>query len=1160
MTRRRAASADPVVLSSPAGLRFEINRNGSLRRIAHGDVVLNLFPGSEMEDGPCNIYLRRHGAAIESVPLLGPRSPATIHLSEAEFVVRGEWNGLRFALALVLARKAPAWFWHLAVLNAGSSATGIDAICAQDIALAHYAAVRTNEYYVSQYVDHTPLAHARRGAVLAVRQNLPMGGRHPWAVLGSLGRGVGFATDALQFYGLAARAGHPPAALAAPVLPGKRLQHEHSMAVVQDALVRLEPGARVESGFFGWFEEDHPAASSEADLVFVEKAFALPEAKAPRSELDGAGVQPPATLFTACPTLQALDLVEAEITALFGGERREVEYGIDAGQSPFASSFLRSDREGPARATETDTPLSFFTGAARHVVLKAKELRVLRPHGHILRTGSQLVPDEASLTSTVWMGGVFHSMLTQGHVNINRFLSATRSYLGLLRAPGVRVFVDAGDGYRLLEMPSAFEMAPDACRWIYRHSGGLIEVRSWAAIDRHEMGLAVDVREGVPCRFLISHHVALDGEDGAAGGSIRFARRGSSIAVRPRPDSDLGRRFPRGSFRISAAAGTVFEQVGGDELLFRDGRSRGQPFLVVVTAPSRSVDLRITGHLIAGDRARRTARTASPAAASERFWNELTGPVALAAPSSSPLAADVARLQEILPWFAADAMVHYLAPRGLEQYSGGGWGTRDVCQGPVELLLALGRFEPARDLLLRVFRAQNPDGDWPQWFMFHERERNIRPPDSHGDIVFWPLYALAGYLLAADDASLLDEVVPFFDSRGDEHAERATLWAHVERALAVTERRVIPGTSLAAYGNGDWNDSLQPADPAMRERLCSAWTVTLHHQTLSTLAQALRHVGRGGPAPRLERAAARVRDDFQRLLVAEGTLAGFAYFHDGGRIDHLLHPRDAATGIHYRLLPMIYAILADLFTSEQAAAHVRCIREHLLGVDGARLFDRPPRYRGGPQRHFQRAESSTFFGREIGLMYVHAHLRYAEAMAHYGDAEAFFLALRQANPIGIRSAVPAAAPRQANCYHSSSDAALADRYEAARRYAEVRAGKVPLEGGWRVYSSGAGIAVRLIHHCLLGLQRRRSALLVDPVLPSALDGLRARLPIAGRTVDVTYRVGRRGCGPTAVTLDGTRLSFERLCNPYRPGGVVVPMAAVRDAFGAGASEMTIELG
>src|SRR5262249_6637289 len=159
-------------------------------------------------------------------------------------------------------------------------------------------------------------------------------------------------------------------------------------------------------------------------------------------------------------------------------------------------------------------------------------------------------------------------------------------------------------------------------------------------------------------------------------------------------------------------------------------------------------------------------------------------------------------------------------------------------------------------------------------------------------------------------------------------------------------------------------------------------------------------------------------------------------------------------------------------------------------------FDRPLPYQGGPQRHFQRAESSAYWGREIGLLYTHAHLRYAEAMARYGDGEAFFLALRQANPIGIRALVPSARLRQACCYASSSDADFSDRYQAAARYDEVRRGAVALEAGWRVYSSGPGIFVRLVRECLLGLRLGRSRLVIDPVLPRGLDGLRARVPLA----------------------------------------------------------------
>ncbi len=44
--------------------------------------------------------------------------------------------------------------------------------------------------------------------------------------------------------------------------------------------------------------------------------------------------------------------------------------------------------------------------------------------------------------------------------------------------------------------------------------------------------------------------------------------------------------FPEGGFVIEPAAGTLVENIGGDELLFADGVSRNQPFLCFVTAPA----------------------------------------------------------------------------------------------------------------------------------------------------------------------------------------------------------------------------------------------------------------------------------------------------------------------------------------------------------------------------------------------------------------------------------------------------------------------------------------------------------------------------------------------------------------------------------------------
>ena len=1128
-----------IAWTSPSGLRVECHAHGALRSLAFGDIVVNLFVGNALEGGPANLVLRRHGAAVAVTPLLGPRSPTRWHVDADAGTLEGagDWQGLRYRIALRLAAGAPAWFWHVQVENAGTEHARIDLLLLQDLALAPYAAVRLNEYYVSQYLDHTPLAHPERGTVLASRQNQAVGGRYPWCLIGSLNRGVAHATDALQVHGLASRAGQPEPGLLQG-LPATRLQHEHAMAALQDAPCELAPEASVMLGGFGRVWADHREATSASDLALVDETLALPEAQAPvwRSERLAAATLP--SLFTTAPLLAAGDLDESALDGLFGTVRRHVERAADG------------------------RVLSFFHGTdpdQAHVALRAKELAVLRPHGQILRTGTLPLPDESALTSTAWMGGVFHSMLTQGHVSINRALSTVRSYLGLFRSQGLRVFAELDGGWQLLDQPSAFEMAPDACRWIYRHAGGRIDVRSRAHGAPHGLGLEIEVVEGPAMRCLVCLHVALNGDDGSTPGRVHWQRDDDAMRFAPAPGSELARRFPDGHWRIEPSADTTLEQVGGDELLFVDGVTRELPYLVFVTAPARAARVMLRGRLVTDGPDVPAADT--PAAGSARLAPALQ----IDAPAGSPLAGRLARLADLLPWLHQNALVHYLAPRGLEQFSGGGWGTRDVSQGPVELLLAQGHTAPVRDLLLRVMKAQRTDGDWPQWFMFFARDAAIRAGDSHGDIVFWPLLALAQYLIASGDATILDEPVPFYPRRGSRPGAGHSVWEHVLSALGLTRRRIIAGTALAAYGHGDWNDALQPADPAMREHMCSAWTVTLHHQTLTTLARALRRIGRTPAAARLERDAAAVRRDFLRLLLVDDVLAGYALFDAGSGagapVRYLLHPRDDTTGVRYSLLAMIHAILEGLFDEAQMRHHLRLIDEHLSGPDGARLFDRPLPYRGGLQRHFQRAESASFFGREIGLMYMHAHLRYAQALAHVGEAERFFHALCQANPIGLAEIVPSASLRPSNCYYSSSDAAFADRTQASAEYERVRAGTIALDGGWRVYSSGAGILFGLVVRHLLGLRLEADALLIDPVLPAALDGMRVRVRLLQHELEIEYRVRGAGVGVRALQLDERALGFTEEPNPYRRGAARVPLQELAAALaGARRRGLVVEIG
>ena len=193
-------------------------------------------------------------------------------------------------------------------------------------------------------------------------------------------------------------------------------------------------------------------------------------------------------------------------------------------------------------------------------------------------------------------------------------------------------------------------------------------------------------------------------------------------------------------------------------------------------------------------------------------------------------------------------------------------------------------------------------------------------------------------------------------------------------------------------------------------------------------------------------------------------------------------------------------------------------------------------------------------------MYTHAHLRYAQALAHVGNAEGFFEALSQANPIAIGSIVPTATLRQSNCYYSSSDAAFEDRYQASDGYQRIVEGTIALDGGWRVYSSGAGIALGLIYRCLLGISCEAGRLRVDPVIPPSLDGLRVNTNLYGRRVELRYGIKERGCGVNEVLVNDAPLPFERAANPHRLGAALISMSAVLEKLTADRNLIHIGLG
>jgi hypothetical protein len=319
----------------------------------------------------------------------------------------------------------------------------------------------------------------------------------------------------------------------------------------------------------------------------------------------------------------------------------------------------------------------------------------------LLRTGTQRVPDESALTSTAWMGGVFHSMLTQGHVSINRCLSTVRSYSACF----ARTACALRRGRRRLApaRPAvAFEMRPDGCRWIYRHAAGAIEVRSEARSDPHALGLDIDVVEGRRCAARLPARRA-DGDDGSAPGGVtrsataarscsRRARRASSRALPERPLAHraVERRDDR-------------RAVAGDELLFADGAPRELPYLVLQTAARAALRFTIVGRFV----------DAGPDVPMRDRPTPRRTPRRLEALSRTVPADGAARCRPAPPRRAAavaaperaDPLPRTARPRAV---LGRRLGHARRLPGPGRAAARARRPAPMRDLLLRVMKAQRP--------------------------------------------------------------------------------------------------------------------------------------------------------------------------------------------------------------------------------------------------------------------------------------------------------------------------------------------------------------------------------------------------------------------------------------------------------------------
>jgi 1,2-beta-oligoglucan phosphorylase len=1053
----------------PTGAVFAFEHTQANRRI-----MINQTLASPIANGMGRLYLRVDGPQPMNLPIIGPETGLRVGALDDRYVWEGQGGGVGHRVTLWLHPRSNAWFWRVEVVNRRDEELSCDAVFIQDLGLGDQGFLMNNESYASQYTDHHIARHPHLNHVLMSRQNLSQGGAYPWAAHGCLEGVDGFATDFRQLMGPAYRDADQLGIPFGTSLPSERLQYETACAALQSNALTLEPGATASWTFFGLYEPDHPAASSDADLSQIETIEAASKDWTPR---DVALSAPLRTLLHDARSAVAEALDDKAIRTRY---RRRTH--VERAEDQLLSLFV------PGRTH------------SRHVVLRDKEHIVARRHGSLVRSGQALLPDETILCVTAWMHGVFGAQLTIGNTSFHKLFSVSRDPYNITRASGLRMLMEVKDGWRLLTVPSAFEMGLSDCRWVYQFGQRTVTVSATVCGDEPAMQWRVTV-DGPRCRFLVFGHLVLGEQEYGPAGRIEIDSKRKRFTFRPDLNDRWGQQYPEAVYRLVTSTPGRVEAIGGDELLYADGKRRSGGYAAIRTRPTNEFAFAVVGSMTdpreADALASKYSKPVDEAAMlkpADRFWRNLTRGVRVKSAKDS---ADALAVDTIFPWLAHDAMIHLTAPHGLEQYTGGAWGTRDVCQGSIELLLTLEHDKPVKEILRILFAQQfEESGDWPQWFML-EPYSVVQDRESHGDIIVWPLKALCDYIEATGDFAFLDETIAW--RRADDfektaHADPIT--GHIDKLIETVRARSIPGTNLVRYGNGDWNDSLRPVDPTKRDWMTSAWTVVLFYEQLRRYAEILRRAKRSSKqAKDLDALAAAARKDFNAHLVRDGVVAGYGVFRpEGGEPELLLHPSDKQTGLAFSLLPMTQSMIGGLFTQAQARKHLSLIRKHLLFSDGARLMDKPIAYHGGPETFFQRAESAAFFGREIGLMYTHSHLRYGEAMSDIGEFAALWEALLVANPIAVTDVLPHASLRQRNAYFSSSDAAFQDRYQANDEWARVKADSIAVDGGWRIYSSGPGLYANMLIRHAFGLRRQFGKRIVTPGLRKSRKDLTLEWP------------------------------------------------------------------
>lgn len=500
----------------------------------------------------------------------------------------------------------------------------------------------------------------------------------------------------------------------------------------------------------------------------------------------------------------------------------------------------------------------------------------------------------------------------------------------------------------------------------------------------------------------------------------------------------------------------------------------------------------------------------------ERHWDGVLGAVEVSTPDP---AFDVM----VNRWLIYQSLSSRVLARTGFYQSSGAIGFRDQLQDVLALLHADPRRTRAH--ILECARHQFAEGDVLHWW-HPPSDRGVRTRCS--DDLIWLPYAMATYVEATGDLSILDEEIPFLKApplkpeeedryaRYEHAGASRTLADHCERAL---EHALTAGAhGLPLIGGGDWNDGMNRVGRQGRgESVWLAWFLSV---TADLFADVSRRAGRETSAALWTE---RARDLRQRAEEAgwDGAWYRRAYDDEG-------RPLGSAMNDECRIdsISQSWACFAGAEPERVRQALDSAWRELVSAENGvARLlwppFDQTPHDPGYIKGYPPGV-------RENGGQYSHAAAWLGMAFARQGQSERAFDIFNMLNPI----------PR-------TDERAGAEHYrvEPFVVAADIAGSEPHLgRGGWTWYTGSAAWAWRLGVEDILGLRLVEGHLTIAPCIPSSWGGYRAI--VHGSTGTVSVEVDdpdRLGSGAVELSIDGIAQTTGQI--PFPTGGAEIKVMA-----------------